>query len=69
MDLKERMRLGCAGFIGVGILWNIGEIILAIMDQEWWISLALMLNSLVMMMTFYFLHEEKVFDFVVAFVF
>ena len=66
MDLKERMRLGCTGFIGIEILWNFGEIVLAIMDHEWWISLAIVVNSLVMIMTFFFLNEEKPFDFVMV---
>jgi hypothetical protein len=63
MDLKERMKLGCEGCILVEILWNCGAIFFAVMDREWWISFALLLNIIVFSMVFYFLNEEPV-DFV-----
>ena len=66
MDMKNRMRLGCAGFIGVGILWNFVRLVLALMEHEWWNSLAILIHNLVMAMTFYFLNEEKAFDFVMV---
>ena len=63
MDLKDRMRLGCEGWILVEILWNCGAIVFAIMDCEWWISFALLLNIIVFSMVFYFLNEGPV-DFI-----
>ena len=66
MDLKNRIRLGCSGFIGAGILWNFGEIGLSLMNHDWLKSLAILIHNLVMMTTLHFLNETKAFDFVMV---
>ena len=58
MKVREYLLRGVQAFLGLEVLWHLGEVVLAIRDEAWLTSVALSIHATVVIVAVYFIGHD-----------